>query len=305
MKLLTDTDLHQWMIHTSPIIKGVPKPPGGNWFAPDSAVQPCSIDLHIGEIFLPETKKDEPGHQDSPIRKHILEAGHTAVVTTRESFSLPPDIAGIGFPPDSVSSQGILMTNPGHVDPGYKGSLRFTLINMGSGDYELREGDSIVTMLLFELSSPVQKDYASRRAGQSKHGGIQDTLNHLAADFVNVEKRAAKIATMEVGKAALWAAVMPAFVSGIIALITALAVSWFSPSWKEPIQDMKKDLALLQGKADANDLRSDIRSLQSKADPNELKNKIFEMQQQMAELRLQITKPTPSPSEQDIPRRRR
>lgn len=306
MKLLTDKDLHQWMIQNSPIIKGVPAPPGGDWFARDSAVQPSSIDLHIGEIFLPETKKDDPGHQGTPLRKHNLEAGHTAVVTTREIFSLPPDIAGIGFPPDSVSSQGILMTNPGHVDPGYVGSLRFTLINMGSGNYELREGDSIVTMLLFELTSPVQKDYSARRAGQSaKIGGIQNTLNCLSADFVNVERRAAKIATLEVGKAALWAAVTPAVFSGIIALITAFAVSWFSPSWKEPIQDIKKDLALLQSKPDSNDLKNDVRLLQNKADPNELKNQIRELQEQLAELRRQVIKPSPSDRENDIPRRRR
>src|SRR5437762_6955348 len=119
MKLLIDSDLKKELTKPNPIIENVPSPPGGDWFAAGSAIQPSSVDLHIGQIFLPEVKKNKSGSEESPLQSYILDAGHTAVVTTAEKCSLPNNVAGIGFPPDTVSSQGILMTNPGHIDPGY------------------------------------------------------------------------------------------------------------------------------------------------------------------------------------------
>src|SRR5438094_9876722 len=178
MKLLTDNDLAKEVTKKLPIIDNVPPAPGGDWLASNSAVQPSSIDLHVGQIFLPETKEGDPGHENTPLDSYVLEAGHTAVVITRESFSLPNDIAGIGFPPDSVSSQGILMTNPGHIDPGYKGTLRFTLINMGRKRFSLRAGDSIVTVLLFESDSAAHKGYGDRHPSKVfGTSGIHKTLN--------------------------------------------------------------------------------------------------------------------------------
>jgi dCTP deaminase len=283
MKLLTDKELHQYVTQTHPIIKDVPEPPGGNWFSQDSSVQPSSIDLHIGEIFLPETKKEEPGHEEVPLKNYVLEAGHTAVIKTRETFSLPDDIAGIGFPPDSVSSQGILMTNPGHIDPGYAGPLHFTLINMGREAYSLREKDAIVTVLLFELSTRVQRDYAARHAGQTAPSGvIQATLNRLSTDFVDVERRAAKIAAREVTKSEVWAAVVPGIVSACIAALIALIVGSLSQA---PLQE----------------LRTDIRVLQSKADPNELKNQIKELKEELSEMRRQAPKGKQEARQNDIP----
>ncbi|HXH11371.1 MAG TPA: hypothetical protein VNP04_16615 [Alphaproteobacteria bacterium] len=53
------------------------------------------------------------------------------MVLTLEEFNLPGSIAVVGFPPSHVSFQGILMTNPGHVDPGYVGRMRFTVMKKG------------------------------------------------------------------------------------------------------------------------------------------------------------------------------
>jgi len=286
MKLLTDSDLAKELGKKPSIIEGVPLPPGGDWFVSASAVQPSSIDLHIGQIFLPEAKKGKPGHESTPLQSHILEAGHTAVVTTSEAFSLPANIAGIGFPPDSVSSQGILMTNPGHIDPGYKGTLRFTLINMGRQPYSLRAKDSIVTILLFELSTAAHKDYCSRHPGQiSGTEGIQKTLDRLSADFVDVKRRAERIAAKKITTSGLWAAVVPTIASALIAGVIAFVVGRIS---QEPLEEVKRNIAVLQSKPDASELKTDIRVLQGKVDPTELRNQISGLQQQLAELRRQI-----------------
>src|SRR4051812_20621225 len=90
-------------------------------FGQRAQVQPSSIDLRIGQIYTPGSLVNESGGKNNPLADYLLPAGGTAIVPTIEHFDLPPSIAGFGFPPAHISMNGLLMTNPGHIDPGYKG----------------------------------------------------------------------------------------------------------------------------------------------------------------------------------------
>src|SRR5205823_6027267 len=126
MKLLKDDQLVSLITGSKPILidHGYTK----DWYERSSPVQPCSLDLMIGNIFLPGAQRSEDGGEWRPEAAYFLKPGQTAIVTTREHLSLPPNIAAFGFPPSHVSATGLLMTNPGHVDPGYSGQMRFTII---------------------------------------------------------------------------------------------------------------------------------------------------------------------------------
>src|SRR2546430_1903946 len=116
MKLLKDDELKELYKGEKPVIAGVPAP--SNWTEANSPVQPSSIDLHIGKISVPaEHTAQEPTKMSHG--RHPLPPGQTAVVTTLEHLHMTRNLAAVGFPPSHVSVQGILMTNPGHVDPGY------------------------------------------------------------------------------------------------------------------------------------------------------------------------------------------
>jgi dCTP deaminase len=119
--------------------------PPADWKDKGSLVQPCSLDLHIGDIFQPGVKADKAGSAGNPKTELVLKTGQTAIISTKESIHLPGDYAAFGFPPSHVSSRALLMTNPGHIDPGYSGKLQFTVINMGRESYVLRRKDLIVT----------------------------------------------------------------------------------------------------------------------------------------------------------------
>src|SRR5258708_6578665 len=131
MRLLRDEDLIASITAAPP---AVPYADGvklsNNRYSKESPVQAASLDLHIGDIYLPGKKETEIGGTKNSKFDVELETGATAVVTTREILHLPANIAGIGFPPSRVSFKGLLVTNPGHVDPGYEGVIRFTLFNM-------------------------------------------------------------------------------------------------------------------------------------------------------------------------------
>ena len=125
------------------------------------------MDLHIGDIFLPGVSDNDLGSHKKPLTQYPLPEGHTAVVVTAETLHLKGSIGAFGFPPSSVSFQGLLTTNPGHVDPGYSGRLRFAVINMGKATYTLRRGAIIASLFFF--------DWTGRRARRSKTVSVRYT----------------------------------------------------------------------------------------------------------------------------------
>ncbi len=249
----------------SQIVAGAPLPPGGNWYHESSPIQPASVDLSIGKIFLPGKKSKETGGEQCPIDEHVLRTGGTAVVTTLEEIGLPPDLAGIGFPPSSVSFRGLLMTNPGHVDPGYRGPLRFTVINMGKEPYTLKKGDRIVTILLFQLSGPAHKDWAERRSSRQASPIAQRDLERLSSDFLDVEARAevkAKAEVQKVGLKAQFLQVVVPILTAVIGIVgTVLVTNFFTPAWKEPVEQLRVDVARLERSVDLGTLKQDVEDL--------------------------------------------
>jgi dCTP deaminase len=218
--MLTDRLLRE-MIEKNGLLTGYDAPT--DWDSIDSLVQPSSIDLHVGAIFRPGIKPGKPGSAKNPKEQIALKTGETAIVETKETISLSSRYAGFGFPPADVSSRGLLMTNPGHIDPGYKGTLSFTVINMGREEFLIYPGLRIVTILVFELPENATNDYASRRqqatkvAGQAKtpveissQEAKQDRIDLLSSDFLDVSRRAGKIARDVLGWSALAATLVAA-----------------------------------------------------------------------------------------------
>ena len=213
MTLLSDIEIFE-KIESGQIVKeGFSPLDKACWTSKDSAIQASSLDLHIGQIYLPE-------EEGKPKYKYCLKPGQTVVIRTREVLDFPNDIAAIGFPPSTMSGKGILTTNPGHIDPGYRGVFHITLINMGKNTYPLEKDKTIVTLLLFELGKDrVKKGYMQRISSlcdeniscpcekkndctdkYAKTDNITETmLDYLAPDFMDFESRAHKI-TKEVVK---------------------------------------------------------------------------------------------------------
>jgi deoxycytidine triphosphate deaminase len=155
----------------------------------NSLIQPCSIDLRVGGIFVPGTEAGKPGSAGSPKQIHSLQTGQTAIVTTKERLRLGRRIAVVGFPPARVASRGLFMLNPGHVDPGFDGYLRFTVLNMGKDPIALESGSLIFTALFSRLGQDVQSDYAARNPGLAGVMPGAEEVDRLTRDFLDFERR--------------------------------------------------------------------------------------------------------------------
>src|SRR5262245_59218383 len=136
MSLMVDTDLRPRIgAQSAELVQGV-KPD-----ELEKQVHGCAVELRIGDIFRPGTEPTKPGSADFPREGLVVSEGETAVIRTIESFKLSSAHTALVLPVSSVSLQGLLMTNPGQVDPGYEGHVYVTVINMGRQPYLLKRGD--------------------------------------------------------------------------------------------------------------------------------------------------------------------
>lgn len=239
MRILKDSDLVKLVTEDKQLIDNLPQPPAlpsppgmiypDPWYGPKSPIQAASVDLHVGSIFLPQVQPWEHGSTKKPLKSCVLELGHTVVILTKENLDIPADIGAFGFPPSRLSSRGLLMTNPGHVDPGFKGQLRFTVMNIGHEPIALREDDSIVSLLFFKLDSPVKADYAQRNnLTAPAKGPTQAAINCLSKDFLDVSSRADAAAQKAVSsaefRAKLWGAIVPAMAAVATIIVGVIGV---------------------------------------------------------------------------------
>jgi len=230
-----------------------------DWDSQGSPVQPSSIDLHAGFIYIPGKGKHKKGGVDNPVNEIVLRPGETVLVETSESLALGADLAAFGFPPTSISNKAVLMTSPGHVDPGYKGRLHFTLINMGRQDFLLRAGDRIVTLLVVRLSAGSRAPYDAR-VGSPPAGNqhLQDELESLAHDFLQVTERANRAASAAARRANLFLPIITALIGVLVTVVTAYLLPW-----RDATHALESKVAALEARADTHDLESRIGQLEA------------------------------------------
>lgn len=165
------------------------------------------------------------------------------MIRTKEKIKMPDDIGGICFSPSRLSLKAVLITNMGHVDPGYSGHLHFTAINMGKEPYMFRENDIICSMLFFKLAErvpPYGKEHFTKIKSSNKEFQIPVVISNyfpkLARDFVDVEKRAQAVAKKEIDRTKLLQIGIPIIVALIFAIASLFPLLVSKPWEKELVQ---------------------------------------------------------------------
>lgn len=201
----SDHDLPLGLLHDEALVKLIKEGALGNVVLPrdpfekDSVVQPASLDLTIGGVYLPGAKEGELGSVDHPCESYEIQPGESVIAQTKEILCLPSNIAGIGFAPTTLGAQGLTVPTVGHIDPGWNGPLSITLINMGRRPVLLHEGDPIATILLFKLHKGALRPYDIRKRSDPKKK-LKRSLAALSIDFGSFQEMAARIAHEEARK---------------------------------------------------------------------------------------------------------
>ena len=96
MDILTCEEIYNLcIVQENPIIEGIPERDKERlntayWHRKESPIQASSIDLHIGNIYIPGKKGKEPGSECCPIAGFSLGSGATAIVVTQEKMPAYP-----------------------------------------------------------------------------------------------------------------------------------------------------------------------------------------------------------------------
>ena len=126
-------------------------------FGDEKNIQACSYDLRVGTIIksgkvIRDT--DRPNEQSVEVLP-----GEIVTIITLEEVTLSAKIAGLAFAMNQWSSQGLLVLNPGHIDPGFSGPLSIKALNLRKTSITLRFHDPIFTILFMELAGATDMPY--------------------------------------------------------------------------------------------------------------------------------------------------
>ena len=156
----------------------------------DENFQPCSYDLRIGTIYKNE-KIVSASHPESSVYFVKVKPSEIITLLTLEEVNMPQDCCGTVFAINSHSSSGLLILNPGHIDPGYKGPISICAINLSKKPIKLRLKDSIFTIILEKLDKQIpegnryiNKEYDSRKDLEEVH--YKERFSNLSNSFFDL-----------------------------------------------------------------------------------------------------------------------
>lgn len=117
--------------------------------ADEDRVEPCSYDMRVGTLFPID------GDVTDPLPERVrVRPGDFIRLFTLEELTLPPDLCCTAFALNKRSAEGLLVLNPGHVDPGFNGPLMVTAWNLSGQDQILEKGDRILKVIFHPVDCP-------------------------------------------------------------------------------------------------------------------------------------------------------
>lgn len=163
--ILTDKDIKDAV--KKGIIKIEPFDPSG--------IQPASYDFRVGKEGITTQGREKIDVEEKGII--ILDPGDFGVISSLETVEMPKDHAArIGIR-SYFSRQGLFAATGPQIDPGFKGRLFITVINLSPNVITLPYKEKFLTVEFHKLNEPVSKPYS---------GEFQDKLNMTDREIQNI-----------------------------------------------------------------------------------------------------------------------
>lgn len=162
----------------------------------EGAVQPASVDLHLGRVFLVFdtgrfTEIDVKKPVDTLMRRveiagdepFILHPGEFALGVTVERTTLANDMVGRLEGKSSLGRIGIIVhATAGYIDPGNSLNPTLELHNISPLPIKLYYRMPIAQMSFSPLSSPAEKPYGSSSANKY-YGAVEPQASRIHRNF--------------------------------------------------------------------------------------------------------------------------
>ena len=131
------------------------------------AVQPCSVDLHLGN----ELKKTDGTIIDITDEDYYLKQNEFVLGATLEYVEIPLDLCARVEGRSSIGRLGVTAhITAGFIDTGFKGNITLEITNMDENPVMLRSGMDFCQIVFETLSSPCSRPYGHENL-DSKYQG--------------------------------------------------------------------------------------------------------------------------------------
>ncbi|MCW5692227.1 MAG: helix-turn-helix domain-containing protein [Pseudolabrys sp.] len=120
----------------------------------------ASIDLTLGSEVFADGETIDLGRR----KLFDLKPGCALHAVTGEIVELPNDYLGRFGATARLTAGCVILSGALHVEPGFKGAVRFVLFNAGPTPFSLRRGDTIGMLELLSLATAAEPD----RSGSDK-----------------------------------------------------------------------------------------------------------------------------------------
>jgi len=150
-------------------------------------IKGCSYDLRVGTIFKGKNIISVLKNKNTEIVE--LLPSEIITILTLEEVNLPLTICGTVFSMNSNSSSGLLILNPGHIDPGFKGPLSICAINLSNEIKRLNIGEDIITIYFHQLTNetvPYNNKFTDRNDYEIKM--YKERFSKLSPSFFDLMK---------------------------------------------------------------------------------------------------------------------
>jgi dCTP deaminase len=148
-----------------------------------ACVQPASYDLRIGPlIYSSQTDPlDKPIDLSSNGGAYRLPPYGHAILMTYETLSLPPKIIGRFGLKSGFARRGLLASTGPQVDPGFKGKLFISLLNLFPRSQVLRYKDPFLSIEFHTLDEAPEKTY------EGPYQKREDISPEILEDLIQLE----------------------------------------------------------------------------------------------------------------------
>jgi dCTP deaminase len=102
----------------------------------------------------------------SPREPLCIPGGQFGLLLTEEIVSVPTGVVAFISLKTTIKSLGLVNVSGFHVDPGYKGRLKFWVYNAGNQDIQILRGDRVFLIWFADLDSKVRDPYPNRSGSE-------------------------------------------------------------------------------------------------------------------------------------------
>jgi dCTP deaminase len=153
------------------------------------AADRAAYNLRLGDqVFLSSGETPLQLNAESPYV--TIRPGDYVLLTTCEYVTMPDNVLGFITLRYSYKKLGLMNVSGFHVDPGFHGTLVFSVFNVGTNDVVLRRGEQMFMLFVASLTEAIDPE----SKGKHKHDG-QESFS--LEDVVAIRGRSASLVQME------------------------------------------------------------------------------------------------------------